>query len=378
MTSLSQVGVAVSEQWIPKANGIEIYTRTWTPADPKARPVVACVLFVHGLGEHCNRYNHVFPLFALAGIKVLAFDQRGFGRTARRSGQLGDSQGLQTVFQDIKDLTEQLRIGQLPLFLMGQSMGGGIVLRFASLYPEGICGVISCCKYIPSQRLARAYHYSTTLDPKCLSRDPTVAAAYSEDPYVHPWITTATALSITTMAYELQTIVPKAFNLPVLVTHGTMDKITCPNASKKFVDEIQSSDKSYRSFDGAFHEYLDRIETILSLASAASCTASYIQKGDAAMDEQLVYSVNDAARRNGLQPRDNEQALGIDLIQIFRALSAVEQEESKAETIGAFPHDNEVEARMTKKRLDRTVLLLMAQKMPGMTWDERLQILRKI
>ena len=36
---------------------------------------------MHGIGEHIHRYEHVFSAMAQAGIRVFAWDQRGFGRT---------------------------------------------------------------------------------------------------------------------------------------------------------------------------------------------------------------------------------------------------------------------------------------------------------
>lgn len=77
--------VALLERWI-KRDEVEVYVRTWTPVAVSVR---ATVLFVHGFGEHCSRYNHVFNVFAAHGIKTTSFDQRGFGQTGRRGGILG-------------------------------------------------------------------------------------------------------------------------------------------------------------------------------------------------------------------------------------------------------------------------------------------------
>src|SRR4026207_161547 len=39
----------------------------------------AAMLIVHGLAEHCGRYEHVGSQLAGAGIDTHAFDLRGFG-----------------------------------------------------------------------------------------------------------------------------------------------------------------------------------------------------------------------------------------------------------------------------------------------------------
>ena len=69
--------VDASEEWVKKAGGVEVYSKTWVPG--KGTATKATVIFNHGWGEHCSRYNHIFTAFAQAGIKVVAFDQRGYG-----------------------------------------------------------------------------------------------------------------------------------------------------------------------------------------------------------------------------------------------------------------------------------------------------------
>lgn len=53
-------------------------TSQWTTADPKAY-----VVFVHGFAEHIQRYDDYFRRLAAHDIHILAFDQRGAGRTSQ-------------------------------------------------------------------------------------------------------------------------------------------------------------------------------------------------------------------------------------------------------------------------------------------------------
>lgn len=81
-----------SEEWV--GDRVKLYTKSWIPSGQ----VKATVVFLHGFGEHVNRYNHVFDAFATAGIKVRAFDQRGFGQTGRKGGILGHHEGQKVLF----------------------------------------------------------------------------------------------------------------------------------------------------------------------------------------------------------------------------------------------------------------------------------------
>lgn len=60
------------------AVAVSMLTSQWTTADPKAY-----VVFVHGFAEHIQRYDDYFRRLAAHDIHILAFDQRGAGRTSQ-------------------------------------------------------------------------------------------------------------------------------------------------------------------------------------------------------------------------------------------------------------------------------------------------------
>lgn len=64
-------------QWLKGPSGTEFYVNTYPADEP-----IACMVFCHGFIEHIGRYTEIFPLYAQKGISVLAYDQRGFGKTA--------------------------------------------------------------------------------------------------------------------------------------------------------------------------------------------------------------------------------------------------------------------------------------------------------
>lgn len=61
-------------------DGSKVYIREWKAVTPKAH-----VLFVHGLGEHCSRYDSLFNKFADVGVSVTAFDLPGHGDTLKNN-----------------------------------------------------------------------------------------------------------------------------------------------------------------------------------------------------------------------------------------------------------------------------------------------------
>nr|KAJ3422232.1 hypothetical protein HK105_000625 [Polyrhizophydium stewartii] len=125
---------------------------------------------------------------------------------------------------------------------------------------------------------------------------------------------------------------------------------------------------------------LDRIEAALTLASAVGAEASRDVAPGPAAAAAAAKGAGSRAMQDDPQAAD-AAANTLDIVQLFRALSAIEQHESD---IGArmqpdasgLPAAAAGDAR-AGRNLARTVLLLMAHKMPGMSWWDRLRTLQK-
>lgn len=115
------------------------FVRYHPPSSSSASPPALSVVFVHGFVEHIGRYKDAFPLFAARGIELIAYDQRGFGKTADE--RLGGFQKNYTdtvwpkQFRDVQAvvvdqrqwLDQKYGENKVPIYLVGHSMGGGIV-----------------------------------------------------------------------------------------------------------------------------------------------------------------------------------------------------------------------------------------------------------
>jgi hypothetical protein len=124
-----------TEEWLTGPRKTSFYTRLYSPPNPRA-----ALVFAHGFIEHVGRYEHIFPQYAEKGISVLAFDMRGFGRTAldvKRSA--GSSYGKTNAADQRADLRWALdeaakKWPSLPLFLMGHSMVSRTAIRYLSTH----------------------------------------------------------------------------------------------------------------------------------------------------------------------------------------------------------------------------------------------------
>jgi alpha-beta hydrolase superfamily lysophospholipase len=125
------------------ADGFELPMRRWLPAGVEtgsAQPRAA-VVALHGYNDYSNAFEGAGTSFAAAGIATYAYDQRGFGATRDR----GVWPGTETLIADLKTAVSQVRERHpgVPVYLMGESMGGAVVLAaMAGSQPPQVSGTI--------------------------------------------------------------------------------------------------------------------------------------------------------------------------------------------------------------------------------------------
>jgi acylglycerol lipase len=114
---------------------------SWLPPSG-VKPRVA-MLCIHGFTMHKGCYAAFGKEMAKDGIATYAIDMRGFGESkdTREHTEL-DFDGC---LVDIKAQLEQIHkdYPDLPLIILGESMGGAIALRATALYPSLVSGLIS-------------------------------------------------------------------------------------------------------------------------------------------------------------------------------------------------------------------------------------------
>lgn len=108
------------------ADGYRLPLRHWGDA---ARPS-AVLLALHGFNDYGNAFAGLGPYLARRNVRTYAYDQRGFGATAQRGRWAGEDR----MVADLKTLVGLLRERHSgsPLFLLGESMGGAVVMSAAA------------------------------------------------------------------------------------------------------------------------------------------------------------------------------------------------------------------------------------------------------
>lgn len=248
-------------------DGTRLSWQAWLPENIKAVLIIA-----HGYAEHGKRYAHFASFLVSHDIAVYALDHRGHGES---EGERVNVASFAQFVDDLYDFVQHVKASQSehPLFLLGHSMGGAISARFALKHPDTLKGLLLSAPFlqnateVPAVLLALSGVVSrflpsvptTKLDTALISRDEAVVKAYVEDPLIYSGGTKAR------LAREMLDAGPyvienaKQLHLPLLVMHGSGDKIAHIEGSKSLYNTVSSTDKQFKSYEGFYHEILNEL-----------------------------------------------------------------------------------------------------------------------
>lgn len=249
---------------------ITLYYRCWMPAEcPKA-----VVVYCHGATLHSGFYGDMADCLVRGGYTIYAIDQRGHGKS---QGQRCYIDHRNDYVLDIRKFIDHVHIVQpdMKLFMAGHSMGGFIASIFASKYQNELAGLIiagsgtmATTSSVSTVKLAWASLISVLtpklpvyqIDASGLSRDRTVLDAYWADPLIHhKKIPVRWCAEQLRMLKELPRHVVK-IKLPILIMHGSLDRLNLPEGSRKFYELVASADKTLKLYDGLYHDIFNEPE----------------------------------------------------------------------------------------------------------------------
>lgn len=252
-----------------RAAGAQLFAQCWLPnSAPRGIIVLA-----HGYAEHLGRYDHVARAFTDAGLAVYALDHWGHGRS---DGARGFVPHFSVFLDGLAALLAHVEVQhpKVPRILLGHSMGGLIaahhLLQHQSAYraavlsgpavqpgtpPSAATQVIGrlLSKIAPKMGLI-------TLEASAVSRDPDVVADYMADPLVYHGKMSARLAS--EMLRAMMELEHHAHNIscPLLVVHGSLDRLAAPSGGAALVAAASSKDKEFRLLEGLYHEVFNEPE----------------------------------------------------------------------------------------------------------------------
>jgi alpha-beta hydrolase superfamily lysophospholipase len=258
------------EETITASDGLRLYVRR-----RQVEPARASVIIAHGFGEHSGRYGALTDHLISRSYSVTGYDHRGHGLS---DGLPGHVESFKEYEEDLgKIIASVCSQSESPsIYLLGHSMGGLITLRYLARKSIAVAGAIISAPLIRvaapipayklmiarvSARLAPRLRLNNELDPATLSRDPEVGRAYAADPLVNRKVS-ARWFAEATRAMEEVKEMASQINLPLLIMHGTKDRIASVDATRKLFERIGSSDKELEIYEGFYHELFNEPEKL--------------------------------------------------------------------------------------------------------------------
>jgi alpha-beta hydrolase superfamily lysophospholipase len=251
---------------------VRIVYDVWTSADIGSTPR-GVVILAHGLGEHARRYDHVVARFGREGLITYALDHRGHGRSGGKRVLVKDISEYTNDFSTLVGIAAREHPGATRIVL-GHSMGGGIVFAYGVEHPDDydlmvLSGPAVAAQNAVSPLLGRVAKVMgviapglplQALDADAVSRDPAVVDAYNNDPLVYHGKIPGGVARVLLLVGETMPQRAPSLTAPLLVVHGSDDRLILAEGSRQLVAAVGSTDVELKIYPGLYHEVFNEPE----------------------------------------------------------------------------------------------------------------------
>jgi alpha-beta hydrolase superfamily lysophospholipase len=251
--------VAESHEWSYDGVHGPLVARSWRGSEEPTHVVV----IAHGYGEHVGRYARLADALVRNGAVVYAVDHVGHGK----------SEGERVLVQDFEDLVTDLHAldgtaraehPDLPVVLLGHSMGGLIAARYAQRYGDTLAALVLSSPVVGrwdavALLLALDEIPDAPLDVTTLSRDPRVGETYAADPLV--WHGPFKRATLEALKRGLEAIAtgPSLGDLPLMWIHGEDDQLVPIEGARVGIAHLRGPHFLERTYPEARHELFNEL-----------------------------------------------------------------------------------------------------------------------
>lgn len=256
------------EAYLKVRDGIELFYKKDIIQSPKA-----VILINHGFAEHLGRYDYVAKEFNKSEYSVYRYDLRGHGKTRSTKGHI---ESYEDFIGDCNEMVSLVKSEnkELPIFMLGHSMGGFITCLYGLRYPDALAGQIlsgaavnrlPAAKGIKSSllkilsKVAKMKMIKNIVENDICSVEQ-VVEDYKNDQLVLKEATVNLFSQFLVYGREEINEDIGDYKYPCFIVHGEKDKIVPVEIGKYLYDNIASEDKQIKIYDNLYHEILNENE----------------------------------------------------------------------------------------------------------------------
>ncbi len=245
-------------------DGTRMFMAVYRPDDDKPR---ALVILLHGFGSLAGDFVSVGEYLANHGMTAFIPDLRGFGHY---SGLKGHVMSFDEYIEDIQNLVMQAKDRYLNkiTYLFGSSLGAINAVRYVIRYPRTVDGLIlqspamgqkldiGIGKKIAGNFLSILNvkrYFTTGVDYADMCRNQDTVKRHETDPLRFDSGTARFGVEALKAAKDALESAPRII-MPVLLQQAGDDKVVNHETNHKFFDNLASADKTWKLYDGLYHE----------------------------------------------------------------------------------------------------------------------------
>lgn len=262
---------------------LNIPTYEWSPKGFPTRER-GCVVFVHGLTLHGQRYTVSGRAFAAANFYAVAFDMRGFGRCYKDPDGKFSRDGIskrridyENSFDDLVKLVTMVKKDHpdMPIIIVGESLGVTPCLRLAAEHGDLVDAMVLSGASVSVNPLMILSPQSIwagfkgLFNPKfnvkmaffmedLVSSDPRIVKELEDDPLIRHNVTIRDLLEtdkyISKNIKYARAIRPE---MPILILQGSKDHCVTPKKVVRLCSNIRSDEQTLRWMDSESHVLLE-------------------------------------------------------------------------------------------------------------------------
>lgn len=219
--------------------------------------IKSVILCVHGMGLENQAFTVFGKEMAGRGYFVCAIDVRGFGSWLAAPGS--EKIRFDDTIEDIKFIADLIRGKQpdLPVFILGESMGGAIALRTAARYDgfaNGVIASVPSAERFQERRMAlgvafhflknpsKPYRMMDSIANQATSR-PELRASWAEDKKAKLKVSPKELLDFDIFMRSTEKACKDIEKTPAFIVQGLKDALVKPAGTFRMFDNIRNSDK---------------------------------------------------------------------------------------------------------------------------------------
>ncbi|NIG54785.1 alpha/beta hydrolase [Chitinophaga sp. Cy-1792] len=247
-------------------DGLNVFYRNWNTANPKALVIIA-----HGFNSHSGYYQWAAEQLTAQHYEVYALDFPGRGQSDGERYYIADYHTFAGELDKLINIAQTAH-PNLPTFLMGHSAGGVMSVVYTLAHQDKLSGLISesFAFQVPAPDFAIAalkglshifpHAHVLKLKNEDFSRNKEVVDFMNHDPLIADEVQPTKTVQQLALADEQLKADVAEIKLPVFFLHGTADKATKPSGSQFFYDNVSSTDKTLKFYEGHYHDMLNDLD----------------------------------------------------------------------------------------------------------------------